>query len=427
MRDRLERAARRLNAHDLDGAERDLKRVLADSPRDAVAHNILGLVHLERRDYPAALTTFAKAMGLRDPFPEACINLAVACNRTGEHALALRACEKALEAAPGHPLALVNQGMAWKGLRLLEEAKRSFSLAGGHPMARFNLGHVHLLEDDLERGLPLCEARRALLGTGPGPAGEPWTGEARPDAALLVVPEQGLGDVLLMSRFFPVLAGRFARVVVLAPAPLARLLATLDSRLAVVTDRADATWDVWAPVMSLPFLLGLRRIADVPVAPWIRRPAPAARGGALRVGINWAGNPAYAYDAVRSTSLAAFAPLLERPGIEWVSLHRGVREDEAEAYGLPQPLREARDFLDTADAIASLDAVVSTETAIPNLSAAMGVPTFVMSVRDVDWRWRSWYRGVTVCAQEAPGDWSGPVAAAAAGLDALAGAARAAA
>jgi ADP-heptose:LPS heptosyltransferase len=241
----------------------------------------------------------------------------------------------------------------------------------------------------------------------------PWTGDSRPGETLLVIPEQGLGDFLLMSRFFAPLADRFARVVVHAPAPLARLAALLDPRLEVVTSLQGARWDVWAPIMSLPLLLGVRRLEDVPTAPWIAMPATGEPGGRPRVGINWAGNPSYAYDAVRSTTLESFASLLAIPDIDWVSLHRGTREWEAEAYGLPQPLRDATDFLDTARVLAGLDLVISTETAIPNLSAAMGIPTCVMSVADVDWRWSAWYRGVTVCAQEAPGNWYGPIAEAA--------------
>jgi hypothetical protein len=245
---------------------------------------------------------------------------------------------------------------------------------------------------------------------GAGLSGAPWQGDPRPRETLLVVPEQGLGDFILMSRFFPELADRFARVVVHSPAPLARLVAGLDPRLEVVTSLTDATWDVWAPIMSLPLLLGVRSLDDVPTEPWIRVPAAIAPGDRPRVGINWAGNPSYAYDAVRSTSLASFESLLAIPGIEWVSLHRGTRESEADDYGLSQPLRDAKDFADTAGIIASLDLVISTETAIPNLSASMGVPTCVMSVQDVDWRWGGWYRGVTVCAQQEPGNWFGPIA-----------------
>jgi Flp pilus assembly protein TadD len=414
--ERLERALKRLRQGDLEAAEREVRAALRSAPGDAVAHNVLGLVLAERRDHAGALDAFSAAIRLKVPFPEALINLAMVCNRTGRHEFALRVCDLALAASPGNALALVNQGMAWKGLRRLAEAKHAFELAGAHPMARFNLGYVLLLENDLERGLPLYEERRSLLRTGAGLRGRPWTGDARPDDTLLVVPEQGLGDFLLMSRFFATLAGRFARVIVHSPSPVARLIATLDPRLEVVTTLEGADWDVWAPIMSLPLLLGVRRLEDLPTAPWLGAGLPDVARTRPRVGLNWAGNPAFASDAVRSTTLDTFAPLLAVGGVEWLSLHRGVREHEAEARGLAQPLREARDFLDTAAVLRGLDLVISTETAVPNLSAAMGVPTCVLSVKDVDWRWTGWYHGVTVCDQDTPGDWTGPIAKAAAVL-----------
>jgi len=138
-------------------------------------------------------------------------------------------------------------------------------------------------------------------------------------------------------------------------------------------------------------------------------PRAPRRDGPPRIGINWAGNPSFHYDRIRSTSLESLAPLLAVPGVEWVSLHKGHCEHEAARYGLPQPLREARDFYDTAVVLAGLEMVVSTETAVPNLSAALGTPTCVLVAVDHDWRWRSWYRDVAICSQEEPGVWASAV------------------
>ncbi len=417
MQKRVEHAASLLDRGEPAAAEREILQIIDESPSEPIAYNLLGLAYVALSQYPQALESFAEAIRLRPNFTEAMVNLALVFNRLGAHELALESCGYALAATPRHALALVNQGMAYKGLRRLDEAKQAFEAAGNLPMARFNLGHVLMLANDLEHGLPLLENRRGLLRVGAGLAGQPWTGDARAHDTLLVIPEQGLGDFILMSRFFPALADRFARVVVLTPAPLARLIATIDARLEVVTSLAGATWDVWAPIMSLPLLLGIRRLEDVPTTPWIHVPATeVGERTRLRVGINWAGNPSYAYDAVRSTSLDSLAPLLGVEQIDWVSLHRGTREAEADAYPLEQPLRTAQDFLDTARVIAGLDMVISTETAIPNLSAAMGVPTCVLSVQDVDWRWDGWYEDVTVCAQQESGNWFGSIAAAAGAL-----------
>lgn len=411
MKTAMDKARERAAHGDWKSVARHAQTATERAPLDADAWHLLGLAHLKQNDNGPALQSLAHALKLRMPFPEAMLDLSVACNRTGEHEMARGLCEMLLTLAPGSTAAWLNLGMALKGLGRPADAAAAFESAGDHPMARFNLGHTLLLMGDLERGLPLFEHRRTVLRTGAGLAGRPWTGEALPGATLLVIPEQGLGDVLLMSRFFAPLADRFARVVIQAPAPLVRLVASLDPRLVVVTDAAGAHHDVWAPVMSLPHLMGVTSYANLPVEPWIHADAPVhAPGPRPRIGLNWAGNPSYAYDAVRSTSLESFSPLLAIADVEWVSLHRGVREHEAEAYGLPQPLLGARDFMDTANVIAGCDLVISTETAIPNLSAAMGVPTCVLGVKDIDWRWRGWFRDVTVCDQDAPGNWFGPLA-----------------
>jgi hypothetical protein len=216
-----------------------------------------------------------------------------------------------------------------------------------------------------------------------------------------------------MSRFFPILLDRFAGVTVLAQKPLARLLATIDERIEIVTDLAAAAAPhyLWCATMSLPFLLGIDAIEKIPNEPWFRLPGPPPRrGGKPRVGINWAGNPSFAYDAVRSTRLEKVAMLLSVSDVEWISLHKGHLEHEAEERGLPQPLRDARDFLDTALVIRGCDLVVSTETAIPNLSAALGIPTCVLTSRDPDWRWGAWYPSAIVCRQECAGSWFAPIA-----------------
>ena len=65
---------------------------------------------------------------------------------------------------------------------------------------------------------------------------------------------------------------------------------------------------------------------------------------------------------------------------------------------------------DTAVVLSGLDLVISTETAVPNLSAALGIPTCILSTPDPDWRWTCWYAGVSICRQEVAGNWFGAIA-----------------
>jgi Flp pilus assembly protein TadD len=402
-----------------DLAESECRLALRFDTNRHQAVNRLGLIALERGEYDDALHHFSRALRIKGNYAEAILNLSVALNRVGDHDLAAKYCGLLLRLEPRNPLAWNNLGMAHKGMGRLREAKEAFSQALELPMAKFNLGYVHLLEDNLREGLPLCESRKKLTNPGKGLRGREWNGRNSRGKRLLVTHEQGLGDTILMSRFLGSLPETFDQVTALVQEPLLRLLSYQDSRLRIVSSAEGIDYDLWCPTMSLPFCLGIRSVGDLPTEPWLRVPASAGSGGKLRIGLNWAGNPSFHYDRVRSAHLHDMAPLLEIPGVEWVSLHKGHRENEADDFGLPQPLRDAEDFYDTAVVIAGLDMVVSTETAVPNLSAALGVPTCVLAAVDYDWRWRSWYKGVTVCSQDALGDWSGAVAKAVASVQAL--------
>ncbi len=404
-----------LRRGDLDGAERHALLAQQAEPMRSRPVNLLGLVALERGDIETALQTFARAGSLEMPNLEATTNMAVALNRSGDWRGAEEWSRSALKIASNHPAALINLGLALKAQRRLAEAREAFRRAGTDPRARFNLGYTQMLEGNIADGLPLLEARKPLLGIGRGLEKREWNGMEAQRRTLLVVHEQGLGDTLMMCRFWPQLQQRFEYVVALVQPPLGRLMEASFPGVQVVTSLEGVRYDLWCATMSLPWLLGVDALDKIPRTPWIN--VAAAEGSAeasqdapprderLRIGINWAGNPKFAFDAVRSTHLDQIALLLQAPGIEWVSLHRGHLEHEAEAMGLPQPLQQCEDFLDTARVIRGLDLVISTETAIPNLSAAMGVPTCVLASPDWDWRWAHWYPNITVCAQERPGEW----------------------
>jgi len=395
-------------------AEGECRLALRCDPKISEANNLLGLIRLDANDPEGAGECFSAAIDAAGSGPacrDAMLNLSAALLRTGDYRMAAQFAGLVLKLTPNNPLAWTNLGMAQRGMGKFAEAMEAFRNAGAFPMARFNLGYSYLLQDDLARGLPLCEERKRLLGIGRGLQKPEWDGEPMPARRLLVIPEQGMGDTILMSRFYPMLLDRFAAVTVVVQKPLARLIETIAPGIEVVTDATDVRYDVWCATMSLPFLLGCDSVAKIPNEPWLHVPAPAIRpNGKPRIGINWAGNPSFAYDAIRSTHLESLAMLLDVRDVEWCSLHKGHLEHEAEELGIPQPLNSAGDFYETAVVIRGLDLVVSTETAIPNLSAALGVPTCVLTSPDPDWRWGAWYPSARVCAQESPGNWYGPIA-----------------
>ena len=70
---------------------------------------------------------------------------------------------------------------------------------------------------------------------------------------------------------------------------------------------------------------------------------------------------------------------------------------------------QAEDFLDTAKVIAGLDVVVSTESTVAHLAAAMGVRTCVLATQNAHWCWAGWYVDAQLCPQREAGNWNGPM------------------
>jgi hypothetical protein len=161
--------------------------------------------------------------------------------------------------------------------------------------------------------------------------------------------------------------------------------------------------------------------------------ASLPEAGPLRAGLVWAGQarPALAgfrtLDQRRSAGLAAFAPFAAVPGVVLISLQAGpaARQFRPAGMALVDPMPAVTDFADTAAIIANLDVVISVDTSVVHLAGLLGKPVFLLDRYDGCWRWLSgrtdspWYPDLTIFRQEQPGDWSVPMARAAASLHAM--------
>lgn len=350
---------------------------------------------------------------------------------------ALAATDRLLALAPGHAGGWWVRGWA---LRVLGDAPAAVAalgeavrLAPDRAEARVLLGDALLLAGDYGAGFPLFEARfdaypayqdvARVLG--------PWRWRPGMDVAgkrVLVYGEQGLGDCIQYLRFLPALKAAGVADLSLAAAPkLWRLFAPF---------RAEATFretaalgqdvDVVIPLASLPAWSGATR-DTLPAAEGYLRPevdcvarwrAATGGDGRLRVGLNWQGNPLGTIDRGRSLPLAALAPLFDLPGLRLIALQKndGVEQISADMPIERFDLDAGPDaFVDTAALMATLDLVVTTDTAIAHLAGALGVPALVLLKHVPDWRWgmggdtTPWYRSLTLVRQTTDGDWNGVV------------------
>ena len=189
---------------------------------------------------------------------------------------------------------------------------------------------------------------------------------------------------------------------------------------------------LYLPLASLPLLFGTT-LATIPAeVPYVfAEPAAVAawrtRLAALpgrKIGLAWAGDPRRtlsdrAMDARRSIPLATLAPLAEIAGITLVSLQKGAAPT---GVSLIDWTGELADFADTAALATALDLVITVDTAVAHLAAALGRPVWLLNRYDTDWRWlrgrddSPWYPTLRQFRQTIPGDWHGVVQRVAAAL-----------
>jgi tetratricopeptide (TPR) repeat protein len=417
----------------LPEAEQCWRAIVRRAPNLAAAHNNLGATLRILKRPAEAVVAFQTALRLQPVYAEASNNLGTALCELARFEEAIPHYMAALQANPNYPKGLCNLGSALRDLRRFDESlqclQQALRLAPDFAEAHYSAAYLLLLTGRLEAGWPEFEWRAFLPHTVRrnflAPA---WRGGPTGDRVLLIHAEEGLGDTIQFCRFVPKLTAVGHHIVLQVWTPLLRLLSGLPGISAIVpVGDALPPHDLQCPMLSLPLALGstLETIpADIPylhaepgaVARWERRLAGLS---ARRVGLAWAGNPNYAADLRRSVSLEHLAPLGAVQDMAFVSLQTG----DAGRQSVPQGLvlhdwtSELTDMAETAALIASLDLVISVDTAVAHLAGALGKPVWLLNRFDTDWRWlldredSPWYPTLRIFRQPRPGDWDTPIAA----------------
>jgi ADP-heptose:LPS heptosyltransferase len=140
--------------------------------------------------------------------------------------------------------------------------------------------------------------------------------------------------------------------------------------------------------------------------------------GRLKVGIVWAGNPAFAAARSKTCPVEQLGPLLAMEAVSFFSLQKGDAASDAASLGQECAhfldfTEHLHDFGETAALISELDLVITVDTAVAHLAGAMGKPTWVLLPFSADWRWlvgredSPWYPSVRLFRQGRAGDWEG--------------------
>ena len=380
----------------------------------------------------AAIQHYQQCLNLKPDFQLARYNLGVIYREQERWDEAETEFKTLLAVEPHNPAFYNNLGIIAQGRGHWRDAKgdfeRAITLDPQFATAHFNLGMLLLRLGEYAQGWGEAEWRWQTAEFTPFDCPQPrWQGEEIAGKTLLVHTEQGAGDAIQFSRFIPLVAQKCANLILVCIPALMPLFRTLPgiTELRPPGPLAPDSFDIYAPLMSLPHCLGIT-LAHLPAeVPYLTPTGTAPLtlpGSGLKVGIVWGGSPTHKQDHHRSTKLAAWLPILEVPRVTFFSFQKdeATGNRRAELNALPPGIvvqdlaPHINNFGDTAHLLQQLDLLIAVDTGIAHLAGALGLPVWVLLAQRADWRWLEdrhdspWYPTMNLFRQTQLDDW-GPV------------------
>lgn len=297
---------------------------------------------------------------------------------------------------------------------------RAFRKAPEDPKVRFNYS-LHLLSSgDFSAGLELYESRPWCFRG----RGKEWAGE--PGRDVLVVAEQGYGDLINFCRFVRDVKLVSGKVALACDQNISGLMSCLDGVDEIVDlasiDEVSEKYPYYCRVMSIPKILSLDLTRNE--GPYLRTdPSRVSHWQSLldkdrfSVGLCWQGgkrdhSEMIFNDRKRSVDLSVLEPLLSNDSVRFYSLQKDWREPHDRITDL---MPDCGDFLDAASLVSCMDLVISVDTAMAHVAGSIGTPVWMLSRLGGCWRWGNsgettfWYPSMTVFRQESMDDWTSVV------------------
>lgn len=250
------------------------------------------------------------------------------------------------------------------------------------------------------------------------------------DKKILVHFEQGFGDSIMFVRFIDELKKLCKEVILVVQDGLIDLFK--DSKLGVEIysekDIPNINYDYWIPMMDLPIVCdtqadsipkssGYLRVPKIKINAYKKR--YINDNEKIKIGIAFEGTMA-SKETDRDIPLTYLYPLMKLPDVEVYSfqvddLNRQMDRVPADANFIRLG-KTFKNWEDTACAMNCMDLMVTTDNGVMNLAGALGIKTFGLFNRIVEWRWfktdgddLGWYKSIKPFQAPTAGAWDIPV------------------
>ncbi len=269
-----------------------------------------------------------------------------------------------------------------------------------------------------------------------------WDGNHQFEGGLIIMAEQGLGDLMHFLRFLPLLQQLLhhlnihAKIYIETQLSLQSLL-TENTLLAPYeyfvlqdqqnpSDAISGTASYFLPLLSIPSILYKHQILPIkpsnlaysfPTKPWISIDKKHSQHWGAKIqkpphkrliGISWTGRTKASQ--IPATELELFNHLDD---VQWISLQKFIHTKATypKINHLTILKNGLSDFLQTAGIMTSLDTIICNDSALAHLAGAMGLECHVILPFTYDWRWKDdqWYPTIHRYYSPTINDWKTPI------------------
>ena len=436
------------------------KEALKKNRNFAEGHLGLGNNLIELKKYNSAIKIFNKAIQLNNNIFEAYYNIANIYIEKKHFKKAIKYFKKALLIEPNHIQSLHNLGGIYQKLESLPKAhkyykkafyldpnstnileslasyykdignlnnsikyyKKAIDLNSTSEYLHTNLGISMIMNGDFQNGWKEYENRwntkdfKALISKYKGKL---WSNENLNGKTLLIFTEQGFGDTIQFVRLIKNIKILYpsSTIQLQCHKSLKKLFKTISfiDNVLSIEDKLNQ-YDYFISLMSLPHVLKLK-FKDIPSStPYIfpkNKKKNSTNNKYKKIGIFWNGSNSF-NNSKRSVKLSNFSILLKNKNFKFYSLQIGKPRQELNinSHKIKDLGKNIKDFYDTAQAIQSLDLIITIDTSVAHLSGALNKPTWVIIPNKPGYLWMlnrndsPWYPTMKLFRQKKSNNWN---------------------
>ncbi|WP_440696366.1 tetratricopeptide repeat protein [Candidatus Pelagibacter sp. HIMB109] len=233
---------------------------------------------------------------------------------------------------------------------------------------------------------------------------------------ILIKAEQGIGDVIMFSRFLTDLLFYTTDITVEIPSVLKNFFRNDQFNFTTKKTIKLNNFDFEIFIGSLPYLFNKKN--DFKIKSNLLNSqifnAQVPKDKSFKVGLAWSGNENFKYDKLRSLELKYLSKLfsLKNQNVEFFCLQKDIRENDKE-YFEKVKIKYLGDlnFFEVSKNIINFNLIISSDTSLLHLASTLGIKTFGLISNIPDWRWSLdrddsyWYDNLTLFRKKQNENW----------------------